>query len=417
MRRLSGVALLSFCIFVQVSTFAQSSPEFFAVSAASGNDLPPMAGFIGHPGVLAWNTTETARGTYNWKPLDGVVLKAPRVGNVAQVDLTLGYTPPWALANQHSCTALNKKACTAPPDHMKDWTDFLSALVAHYNGVSAPHVAYYEIWNEANNPLFWTGTVAQLAKMSQLAYPILKSDPYSQVITPSVVWQQSGSTSGVAWMTAFLTAGGLADVLSFHGYTSKTGTNVTLPIPLPESSLSTNAPLQTMITAYRQVADTNGLAGKPIVSTEGGWGVNGVSDPDMQAAWLAHYQMICASNAASANVGFCNWFEWGIPSLALSGTIENADKTPTAAGIAYEVTKSWVENQSLVPCSSSGTIWSCQVGSRLVVWDASQTCSAGVCTTLPYTVHGFSHVGDLTGAVNVIQNGVVELGVKPLLLE
>jgi hypothetical protein len=69
-------------------------------------------------------------------------------------------------------------------------------LINHYNGITAPHVKYYEIWNEANTSAFWTGSVSSLITMAQTAYPILKQDPYSYVLTPSVVW--SGGTSFMA---------------------------------------------------------------------------------------------------------------------------------------------------------------------------------------------------------------------------
>ena len=156
---------------------------------------------------------------------------------------------------------------------------FVTNLINHYNGITAPHVKYYEIWNEANTSAFWTGSVSSLITMAQTAYPILKQDPYSYVLTPSVVW--SGGTS---FMAAFLQGGGAsyADGVTFHGYTSQTGKGMSVPVPLPEGTQSTNAPIQEMITSFREIADSNGMQGKPLMTTEGGWGVNGVSDPDMQ---------------------------------------------------------------------------------------------------------------------------------------
>jgi hypothetical protein len=50
--------------------------------------------------------------------------------------------------------------CTAPPDNIQDWISFVTTLINHHNGVTAPHVKYYEIWNEANSSAFWTGSVA-----------------------------------------------------------------------------------------------------------------------------------------------------------------------------------------------------------------------------------------------------------------
>jgi hypothetical protein len=57
------------------------------------------------------------------------------------------------------------------------------------------------------------------------------------------------------------------------------------------------------------------------------------------------------------------------------------------------------------------------VGKNLVVWDASQTCSNGSCTTGPYNApQGYTKYVDLTGVVHTI-SGTIALGVKPILLE
>ena len=405
MMHFAAVLLLSIC---SICASAQVQPSFFALSTANAGDLPKVPyGFLGHPGYLAWNFIETSRGSYNWKVFDKFVLAAPRVGKVAQIDLTLGYTPPWALANKSSCTALGGTACTMPPDNMQDWVDFVTALAGHYNGVALPHVAYYEIWNEANTAHFWTSTPAVLAQMAALAYPIIRADGHSQIITPSVVWAVGG---GPIWMSQFLSAWttltrtGWPGMVSFHGYTSRTGVGAKLPIPLPESATSTNAPLQTMLAAFCSM-------GSPCVSTEGGWGMNGVSDSDMQAAWIAHYQILCAASPAK----FCNWFEWGIP--AVSGRIENTNGTPTQAGLALQVVDGWIVSQNVSACAQQDNIWSCQLGSGMVVWDSSQTCSAGICTTAPYTPPTqYTGYYDLTGAYWPM-SGTVNLGVKPILMQ
>jgi hypothetical protein len=183
---------------------------------------------------------------------------------------------------------------------------------------------------------------------------------------------------------------------------------------MPESSASTNAPVQTMIADFRAVADQNGMLGKPIGSTEGGWGVHGVSDQDMQMAWIAHYEIVQAGLAASNNLAFQTWYAWGHTN---SGTIETTAGDPTKAGNAYDVVLTWLTGQVPQPCTTSGNIWSCAVGTNLIVWDSSQSCSAGVCTTAPYTApKGYTKYVDLTAASHTI-SGQISLGVKPFMLE
>jgi hypothetical protein len=403
--RFGLVLLLTIMAFPSVDVHGQVSPQFFAVSTSTTADLPKVPyGYLGHPGPLVWSTVETSRGVYQWQKIDAFVKKAPIANGIALIDLVLGFTPGWAVANQTHCRAMGTvTVCTVPPDNQQDWVNFVTALVAHYNGTTAPHVAFYEVWNEANNAQCWTGTVAQLASMGAAAYPILKTDPYSQVLTPSLVWDRA---TGPEWTAQYLTLAP-ADGVTFHAYTSQTGPKNPRPVPMPESSLSTNAPLQTMIAAWQEQA--NGL---PVLVTEGGWGVQGVSDPDQQAAWLAHYFVIGAS---SGGLQLLSWFEWGVPSLALSGNIENTNRTPNEAGVALEVIQPWLESGPLTPCSASGTVWSCQAGSNLILWDDSQTCSGGVCTTNDYPTSGSGYY-DLTGAFWPIQNGEVPLGLKPVMV-
>jgi polysaccharide biosynthesis protein PslG len=414
MKRMTGLWCV-LMVLVAVSAQGQIPSSFFGMGIVTTLDLPKVTyGTMSHP-PLVWTTVESGgRGVYNWKNLDPFVNNAPRDANgTANIVLSMGWTPGWAVASHTHCFNTNHSglACTVPPDNMQDWVDFLTTLVAHYNGKSVPHVKFYEIWNEANDPLFWTGTMPQLVSMAQVGYPILKSDPFSNVTTPSVIWSQ-----GISFLTAYLKAGGAdyADALTFHGYPSATGSKSQVPVPMPESSASTNAPIQTMIADFRQVADQNGMLGKPMGSTEGGWGVHGVSDQDMQMAWIAHYEVVQAGLAASDNLIFQTWYTWG---QGNSGTIETTTGTPTKAGNAYDVVLTWLTGQTAQPCTTSGNIWSCAVASNLIVWDASQSCSAGVCTTSSYTAPaGYTKYVDLTAKATTIK-GVIALGIKPIMLE
>jgi hypothetical protein len=394
----------------------QIPTTFFGMGVAVAADPPKVNyGTLSHPAV-AWTAIEgKARGTYNFKAIDNFAKIAPKDANgVALLDLVMGWTPGWAVADQSSC--MHDKTglviCTAPPDNIQDWIDFITAVVTHYNGTTAPHIKYYEIWNEMSNTKFWTGTPAQMVALAQAAYPIIKTDPYAVVSTPSVVWM-----SGVNYMTKFLQAGGYqyADVLSFHGYPSQTGPGYTVPVPMPESPLSTNAPIMTMITTFRGIADTNGMLNKPIITTEGGWGTNGVADPDQQAAWITHYEILQAALASTNNLQFQTWYTWG---YVQSGTIENKDGTVTAAGLAYNVVLTWLVGYTPSPCTTSGNIYICQIAfGKQVVWDSSQTCGGGTCTTEPYTVDpAYTKYQDITGLKAPIKNGTVNLGIKPLLL-
>lgn len=409
------------CVFllllvVAVGAQAQIPSNFVGMGVAVATDPPKVTyGTLSHPAV-AWTTIEgKGRGLYNFNAIDGFVRIAPKDSDgVALLDLVMGWTPGWAVADQSTCfhNSNGIVACTAPPDSIQDWVDFITEVVSHYNGTTAPHVKYYEIWNEMSNTKFWSGTPAQMVAMAQAAYPIIKQDPYAIVSTPSVVWE-----NGVKYMTKYLQSGGYlyADVLSFHGYPSQTGPGYTVPVPMPESPLSTNAPIMTMITTFRGIADDNGMLNKPIITTEGGWGTNGVSDPDMQAAWITHYEILQAALAATNNLQFQTWYTWG---YVQSGTIETKTGDPTPAGLAYGVVLTWLTGSTPSPCTVSGNIYTCQIATlKQIVWDTSQSCSNGVCTTAPYSPDpSYITQEDITGLKQPIKNDTVNLGIKPLLL-
>ncbi|HEY6763362.1 MAG TPA: cellulase family glycosylhydrolase [Candidatus Sulfotelmatobacter sp.] len=410
------VKLAVLSLMAAIGVQAQVQPTFFSMGVATTGDMPKVSyGTISHP-PIAWISIEGAgRGQYNFRSMDAFVKKAPKDANgAALLVLDLGgWTPGWSVVDQTTCfhNKIGYVACTIPPDNIQDWIDYVTQVVAHYNGKTAPHVKYYEIWNEMSNTKFWTGGVSPLLAMAQAAYPILKNDPYATVFTPSVTWH-----NGINFMTEYLQGGGYqyADALSFHGYPSKTGGGAPLPVPLPESPLSTNAPIATMVTTFRQLADQNGMLGKPLVTTEGGWGTNGVSDPDMQAAWIAHYELLQAGLASGNKVLFQTWYLWG---QAFSGTIEDSLGNPTQAGLAYNQVYTWLVGQMPAPCSASGNIYSCVVATHMAVWDTSQSCSNGTCTTANYTAPtGYRHYLDLTGTLHTV-SGPIALGVKPILLE
>jgi hypothetical protein len=410
------VTLLVTSLFAAVGLHAQIQPTFFGMGVATTGDMPKVSyGTLSHP-PIAWTSIEGAgRGKYNFKSMDSFVKNAPKDSTGASLivfDIG-GWTPGWAVADQTTCfhNKTGAVACTIPPDNIQDWIDYVTEVVAHYNGKTAPHIKYYEIWNEMSNTKFWTGGVPALLALAQAAYPIIEQDPYSMVLTPSVVWN-----NGINYMTKYLQAGGYqyAEALTFHGYPSKTGGGAPLPVALPESPLSTNAPIVTMISTFRQIADANGMLGKPLFTTEGGWGTEGVSDPDMQTAWIAHYELLQAGVAATYDLQFQTWYLWG---QSFSGDIEDSDGQPTPAGLAYNLVATWLVGQAPTPCTTTGNIYSCAIGKKLAVWDTTQTCSNGSCTTANFTSpFGYGHYVDILGTVHAIA-GQIALGVKPILLE
>ncbi len=433
------LAALSGSLWSAAPCRAQSSTPipaaFFAVSTLKGSDYPQVStGTLAH-GDFAWAQIEKTKGTFDFALFDGYVAAAQKNGLVdaetgtAEMVVTLAAgTPGWAVADQSTCSAGNGvTTCTAPPDNVKDWTDFVTAVVHHYDGTAQPHIRYYELWNEFNVPLWWTGTDAQMVALAQAAYPIVHQDPDALLLTPSVAGPVGTASpqSGVTRMTAYLKAGGAAyaDGGAFHGYLgAQSGVS---PFPMPEEDgtpgctpfVTCYGSIVTKATQMRAVFDQNGLAGKPMFQTEGSWGKGTVTDPDTQVAWITRFTLLQAGLRSTLNLEMAAWFAWAAPSFGW-GNIQNATGGPTAAGLAYTEVYHWLVGATIdQPCSGApdGT-WTCSLmrpGGYVakVVWSTK-----GPGTFTPGS--GYSDVRDLSGSTTPIPSGgTVPIGPRPVLVE
>jgi len=405
-----------------------------------GNDPPLQIGTLGHP-MPGWTWLETSKRVFNWTRFDRWVNLAQRHGlvdsnRVVNMVYTLGLTPAWAINDQRHCEEkFRLTQCTDPPDNIEDWREFVTALIQHYNGKTAPHIRYYELWNEATAFQFWTGRHEDLVKLAAVAYPIIHRDPYSVLLTPSAVGPAMSTDSrATGWMASYLRAGGskYADGGTFHGYL---GTRSVNPYPMPEQDRTPGCgavagamcfgSILTQVRSYRRVFDENGLAGKPMFNTEGSWGVDPITDPDMQTAWLARYHLLQAGMAVEDNLQLISWFAWARPPEGKRswGTIQSQTGAPTQAGLAYNQVHDWIVGAKMSVCSAAGTVWTCRLNraggyEALTVWDSAQSCSGGSCSTVPYSPdRRFTYSRNLAGEKMKISTPTVPIGAKPILLE
>ena len=424
-----------------------SVPEsFFALNNVAPTDNPLSDGMfygaVGHPIRLAWPYIETSRGVYDFSFYDEYAAIAPTQGSgtntVAIMDLTLGMTPGWAVANQGTCRSLPGGAtgCQAPPDNIQDWQNFITALVNHYNGTTAPHILYYEVWNEWNTNDstngFWSGTTSQLVSMQTSACSIIHStDPLSLVVTPSTVGDAATAGDPAAQqLNSYLSAGGincpgsasgLIDAVSFHG---NLGLMSLTPFPLPGEGCSQsgcNGTIVQIANSYREIMNLNGLQNTPLLDTEGGFESADITDNDQRAAWLAQFYALQGGLFNSDQLQWVSWFTWGAPGVA--GNIETANSTPDEAGVAYNQLFNWLFGRFPAVCTQAGTVWTCPLtGSSgyqaQILWDDAQTCNNGTCTTKSQSVPGWAiHYRDLAGASTAITNSAVPVGLKPIIVE
>ena len=177
-----------------------------------------------------------------------------------------------------------------------------------------PHVRYYELWNEMNIDLFWTGTQTDMVNLAKAAYPIVHADPHSMLLTPSVVdpvgdlSQASGDhLDGKLSRCGRRAIRRRRRVPRLHrGHrrqaVSDAGAGFDLRLHQVQRLYGS---IVTKATMLRQVFDQHGLAGKPMFDTEGSWGDGNVTDPDTQAAWLARWYLLQAGFVLPT---ICKWW-------------------------------------------------------------------------------------------------------------
>jgi hypothetical protein len=357
-----------------------------------------------------WSDVNPAPGVYDWTTsFDGWMARAQSGGE--DVLYTLYYTPVWASSRALGiCTVLGPGGCYPPDDLNADgsgtdqhFKDFVAALINH---VGPGKIKYLEVWNEPNITTEWAGTTAQLVRMTQDAASVAKGiDPNVLIVSPAETGEGGGLFVQMNWLDGFFAAGGgqYIDVVAFHGY----------PYGHPEDVIPRIGNTQTVMLNH-------GQQGKPIFDTEGSWGVfSNLTDPDLQAAFTGRYYLV----QISKGINRLYWFAWDTTNTGdfyVLGTSNSLNK----AGVAYQQIHQWMVGATPSgPCASSGTVWTCTFTrpngyQATAVWDTSQTCSSGVCTTSTYAVPaGFIQHRDLSGNLTTITASQAPIGLKPILLE
>jgi uncharacterized protein (TIGR03437 family) len=373
-----------------------TAPGTFSVDDASFTDAngQPVSGGVPWPaarfGTLrlwdsgtAWTALEPLRGVWNFAPLDTWVAAAQANG-IPDIILTLGQTPAWASSNPNDVNYVGAGA-PAPPSNIQDWNDYITAVAQRYKG----RIRYYEIWNEPNDNTYFTGTVAQLAQLTQTAYRILKTvDPQNTVISPAVY--------SAGYLDEFLAtgAGQYVDVIGHHVYTTP-----------PEAT----GPL---IANIRLVMNKYGLGGMPAWDTEGASG-DTTTPPDQAAAYIVRKYLV---DLAYGSVRY-DWYTWGNATSFCVGTEQSDPRGLTAAGQAYRFLFDWLLGATLTEAAidQSGTwqIWlTLATGDQgVIVWNPTQA----VLFSIPAAVQART-VRDIFGGATAVQGNTITVTGSPVLV-
>jgi polysaccharide biosynthesis protein PslG len=216
------------------------------------------------------------------------------------------------------------------------------------------------------------------------------------------------------WFKNYVATGGLqyADVVTFHGY-----------FGIQCGVFPDAAHVADRVNNMQASMAAAGISGKPLWDTEASWGdeeSNCFADQDQRAAFLAQFYLL----HLSAGVSRFYWYQWNNTSW---GTLWSPDPIPNGTvlppGVAYQQIHNWLQDNTLAaPCKSSATQWTCTFTGdggyqAEAIWDTSQSCSNGVCSTVKILVDSrYSKLQDLAGNSSSIPDRAVDIGIKPVWL-
>lgn len=364
-------------------------PQYFGLHVHDAANWPsvPFGSIRLWDAGVSWPQLEPTKGQWNFATLDKFV-SVSQQGNV-DVHMVLGLSPQWASARPTESSAYNPGNAAEPKD-IQDWRDFVQTVATRYKG----RIHSYEIWNEPNDPQFFSGTQEKMLELATEAYKILKQvDPAITVVSPACT-----EDGGLAWCTRYMAIGGgnYADVIGYHFYVS----------PNPPESI---AGLAAKVHAVMAQA---GQSSKPLWDTETGWHPPAKFDSALEASYVARAYLMAWSSGASRFY----WYAWDDHDW-VSLQLTNADGTLRPAAQAFSQIRSWVLNSDVKPCSSDATgVWTCELSqsghTSHVVWSVN-----GVLTLSVPQSWGAQSSIDLSGTQKQIAaDGTLQISGSPMLL-
>jgi hypothetical protein len=417
---------------------------------------------------LQWPSINTAAGVFNFTKLD-TMLATTYTNGTTEAMYTLARTPPWASSGSGDSTTCHYPTgavgggngeCYPPTDLNADgsgtnaiWKAWITKIAQHANGQDSnptylnnhAHIRYWEIWNEPDAQFYWYATFAQLARLTEDARCI--------ILGVGVIHQSGDGTATPCTATPIdstakiVMSSGHADSPKnqTHAqnqlYCNNTGNSTYTPswqLPCPNPANATAAAID--IVNYHMkpgnyagkswedalglyVANIQGVLqpaemAKPLWDGEMSYAEAGFTglytDPDMASSlWPRMYLSLWSQGVTGSAL-----YTWD----SIGSTFTGATKTQVLN--AYAQTYNWLMGAVLTsPCSESGTVWQCSILRNGVpygiIWDTSQSCSGGTCTTANRTVGTqWGHYQDMTTASPpaAIAGHSVGVGIKPVLL-
>jgi len=246
------------------------------------------AGFRWVKQEFAWREIEGAgKGQYDWGKADRFMEQIDAYG--LHIIARVGVQPEWAGGSYPQ---------VGPPDNLRDFADFLTALATRYQG----RIAAYQIWNEPNLAREWgenSPSPAEYTELLRLSYEaVKKADPAAYVISaglaPTTRWDNVAVPDTV-YLQGMYDAGAepYFDLLGVHGAGYKVSPETPPAEVASNPKLNNNDPSPEelrRIYCFRHVEDmravmvANGDEAKRVVLLEFGW----TTDPRAESPYKWH---------------------------------------------------------------------------------------------------------------------------------
>ena len=370
-----------------------------------------------HDASTSWSDLSTGPGTYDWTRLDSWLdlIAKHRPLDVIEV---FSWVPCWDASTCEGLTVA-PTGTNSPPNDLTtsgspSFNNFVKEFVQHCSAAgnctgncppgktcaATNLIRYYEMWNEWNTHLRWTGTIDQLYEMLAPAVPIIRANVTNSVIlTPSTT---SGNVSVFqSWLNLETTKGTISDWVNWHDYLSGN---------TPEQEWSQHGAIylsaQVALPAWRNA---------PWADTETNFDTQTYACPptftaDDCTGQIVRWQLLHASNGA-VNL---NWYKW-------NQTIESNSQYKTAYS---NMTQYLLGGKFDGPCTSTAgaptTTWTCtftEANGTTALW-AWTPSEAGTTTfTVP---SGYVDYRELTGngaKTTVYVGQSIRIGPMPIMLE
>lgn len=299
---------------------------------------------------VEWPFLEPEKGKFNFSLLDTYVNIAQQ--NNIDIVLPLVFSPQWASARPYELSAYKKPGFAAEPNDINDWKNYIKELGVRYKG----KIKYYEIWNEPDVKLFYSGSVEQMVFLTKVAYDTLKSiDPNIKIISPSATGKY-----GYKWLDDFLNKGGdkYIDIIGYHFYV--------MPGP-PENIIP-------LIQKVKNVMRKHSLT-LPLWNTEAGWDRQRTFTDDEAAAYVARSYILNWTEGVQRFY----WYAWDDTNWIGLRMTRDDNKTITPAGTAYAQIQNWLIGRSIDSCSrEENGVWMCSISSKstrlgVIMWSEKGT--------------------------------------------